>query len=273
MSATGTRQNISAFTLDSNSFLGTFKNMSIDFLNELVKAAQGANTVAKQCIVKMDSTFDFEVEVEDGTCRDTSLSVSKLTILGEDRKYDFDTFDITCNVTSETTDGGAEVSRFRQAYERAYSGTVRLFDRFADTPFKDFDNFGSPDPTDWNTTLDIDLGTTSGIKMPVVIRSGKVNIDNILTSEFAFEGKAEPESPTDVDTTLVGVVFAGDALIDVVMTVTYGSDSLTFEATCLVSSLSINVANGQITSISGSANAQGPWTITREDGSGGGGGA
>lgn len=262
MSATGTRINVTAFDAESQDFLGTFKNWSTKFENEIVEAAQGAEMTAKQCIVKLSSDFDAEFETDNASCRDTSLNVSGLTILGADINEKFDSFDIEATIGMSNTDGGATLHRFNQAHKRSYSGNIKVFDRFADDPAELLNVFPAGVIADFNTTLVVDTGVYA-YNIPVVIKGGSLDVDDLITNGLSWVARGAPTAPTDADTSVWGVIFAGTGLIDVQTEITYDTRVLTMSATGLAKSLRHSVSNGQISSLAMSLAMQELWTFDR----------
>lgn len=255
MSARKTGLTIAAYTLDGNAHLGDLRMFSMDLVGTEAERQGIAATSAYTQVVKRSATHSFELVRDNAGPAYTNLDVSVWTPDGSARLGDLKSGSLSLAVPVQDGSGLADAFEFAHVVgARRISVEAEMLIPAAAATEQVLDDARSANVADWTmATVLLSLGGASfNLPMTLTAASHKADIDGfqVVSASYALRGTP---AATPTGGSLLGVAFAGDALVSLVADMGFK----TWSGTGVVESLSLEFADGALQKLSGTLKMQG----------------
>lgn len=271
MSARKTALHMAAFTLDGQNFLGSYVTTEIDVDIEDDLCSGGATEFEKSEETKRSNTIRFELMAKFGTsafCHYTNLHVTVLELgASYDVLADVKSFTLSSKIETDEGSGVADFDKFPNAVGRTWTLEINKMVPVGDSAETLMTNMQDTVANRANRVKDVvftlddgQAASAGAFSWQAPMRFHKLRHEIARKKIQMFTGSAKLHgavtAPSSGNTHLLGVAFAGDGLISVVI----DSGAGEYTGTGLITECEVGVEDAKVVSIRGTLEIQGALT-------------
>lgn len=258
-------QQLGVYTLDGNNHLGQITSAGFEISIQTQDGSSGASSDESATETKRSTSHNFTLKVDNGSGAPmTSAQIATLSIGGGTRIGIAKSYTMSVSNKAEDGSGIGNLDTCPVALKRKVSGQVREMVPYNIATPDLIDRANSNTPADRNVIVSCNFGAATLTYPAKLNKAGLSENDSTLTMvDASFEKNGAVTTPSS-GTNIFAVAFIGDALVTVVHTLANDTDEVEYSAVGVITSLVVQVEDGQIVSATGTIDIQGPMTITEE---------